>query len=549
MTIAPILSTPKWVSWLRGVDLLTLPSTFDLVLHCRVMTSDLKTVLSYTAQPIVREDQWTHIDFHIRSRKRDRDAGFVVFFQVTVKGFGMDDHQRTIQVKTPHIRGPNKAGWYTMRLDLSKPPYRGLLKSAIYAVLGSKIRPRVVQPYTSNPQRPNEARYRPAQKYTWKSLSGVTQDTYVDELVYSRNWTGTRTPNYGKLKSRRLPVNAHTSSMFWLYSNIGVRIADELPHLQAVTEINQFTNWWGVPGAPSHDASLSFKAVRRLITKANKGIDANLAQDMAQFSQILRLVRTTQNRLIGSVVALKNGNIPRAIKLLWSGDNPRFRPRGGPSVSKSLAQNWLELQYGWKPLLRDMQVVMQMIKNENSSSDAIHRVTASASVRKSYDVPIFDSSVGMNIGRIYTNDSSRFRYGIRYKVQSQWMTYLQQFGFTNPINLAWEVLPFSFVYDWIHPIGPYLESRSAFDGLVFLDGFTTRFTRRNVFATVKATKVWAPTSIWSRYGQYSSQYVVLNRDKLTSFPVPHFPSVKNPVSLTHVLNGLALMRVLFGRRR
>ena len=48
-------------------------------------------------------------------------------------------------------------------------------------------------------------------------------------------------------------------------------------------------------------------------------------------------------------------------------------------------------------------------------------------------------------------------------------------------------------------------------------------------------------------GSYSRQVVLLDRVKLNAFPTLSFPSFKNPLSLTHASNALALVMSVFKR--
>lgn len=114
----------------------------------------------------------------------------------------------------------------------------------------------------------------------------------------------------------------------------------------------------------------------------------------------------------------------------------------------------------------------------------------------------------------------------------------------------WEVLPFSFVVDWFLPIGPYLEALSTYQGLSFVRGYKTQFTKSETqfshsysgqhpgYSDKRVTLFSAGGLSWSQ--------VKLNRTKLTSFPKPNLPSFKNPLSLTHAANGLALIQQVFG---
>jgi len=45
------------------------------------------------------------------------------------------------------------------------------------------------------------------------------------------------------------------------------------------------------------------------------------------------------------------------------------------------------------------------------------------------------------------------------------MSLINAFGLDNPLAIAWEVVPFSFVVDWFLPINRYLKNISALNGL------------------------------------------------------------------------------------
>jgi hypothetical protein len=140
--------------------------------------------------------------------------------------------------------------------------------------------------------------------------------------------------------------------------------------------------------------------------------------------------------------------------------------------------------------------------------------------------------------------------GFRYTIDSKLKAFAAQTGFTNPINLAWEVLPYSFVVDWFLPIGPYLETLSAFDGLAFLDGYVTNATVQYTLAShdfygrfpANETPIY---TMWDKRARYWRQYIQINRQRITSFPGAVMPSFKNPLSITHAMNGLSLLRAAF----
>lgn len=53
---------------------------------------------------------------------------------------------------------------------------------------------------------------------------------------------------------------------------------------------------------------------------------------------------------------------------------------------------------------------------------------------------------------------------------------ISQFGLANPLAIAWELVPFSFVLDWFVNVGDYLSSLTDFVGVELKNASTTTFT-------------------------------------------------------------------------
>jgi hypothetical protein len=364
---------------------------------------------------------------------------------------------------------------------------------------------------------------------------------------FTRSWTGVRTPSFGKLKKGQLPVNPHTVTI----TEIDDGLTATLTHIPSTgvyfNRFRRYTLDYAAPLSVGHNADAQFKSLRKLIEHAESNVAANIAQDVAQIGQTTRLIANTCKRLVKAVTALKKGNIPGAVQALWSGHMPRYHGKG-PSIGKSIASNWLELQYGWKPLIQDVREGMEALKRLNSSSSPlVRRVTASVTTKNYQKLPIMHRAIsGLRAGTYTYEAKTRAHYVLRYKIDDKLKAFLAQTGFTNPINLGWEIVPFSFVVDWFIPIGPYLETLSSWDGLSFLDGSLCRFTRGKETFVVDCVGSQAGTN-YEDHGRYYRRTVLLNREKLSALPSAKIPSqLKNGLaSVTHATNALALLRAAF----
>lgn len=475
-------------------------------------------------------------------------------------------HRRRIWLNPLPERTVGKTGRREIVFDQKRLGY----PSAIRKVRGSVRREHI------NPKRaaadPHKKRVRPSPETRSKSFKHVIEIMFTDgsyslnenasvhvHPLYERIWTGVRTPNYAKLRKSQLPVNPHTVSLREVNANTFYRLTDgrQTPGRKDFNlELCAFSLKYAPPAGPVHSPRPLNHAIKRLIDKAGVGIDANLAQDLSQIGQIVRMLGTNTQRIVNSVKALKKGNIPGAVSALVAGRTRASRNLGKPSVKKDLAENWLELQYGWKPLLMDIHGVFKALDLFNETPEPfVQQVTASAH-RSTASATFFnnlaDSAAPKGVHLI--NATTRARIQIRFVVESPMKAFLQQTGFTNPVNLAWEILPFSFVADWFLPIGPFLEALSAWDGLKFLDGCQTLFTRQRADSSVNSAQVLSTNSelFATHRAQYQREWILLNRTKLTTFPSSTVPTFRNGFAgdpgVNRAANGIALIQSIFGKR-
>lgn len=402
----------------------------------------------------------------------------------------------------------------------------------------------------------------------YHNLSAVPGSTVGPETVirqgYTRTWSGTRTPGFRRGRKQQLPINDHSVSIRNVTANRIIRHTEwpSEPSYGGVfvreTDCDLATRWWAMPAAPTGSSGAAdLPALSRLRDAMGAGT-ANLAQDIGEVRETIEMVGKTISRIHNSFKALRRGNFPGAIDALWSGRAAKGPSRYGLtrakkilSAEKDLAENWLELQYGWKPLLADVHDAIEKVSRyfQQSGDFIVAQASGSQKISSSTHL-VSDTSYTVlpyaaNRGNILVKLEERTKYGVRFKVSDAQKAFLSQTGFTNPVNLTWELLPFSFVVDWFLPIGPWLESFGAFDGLEFVDGYKTSFVRESThFSVHYTTYIPSPLAIphyASEDGVFKRDTIVLNRTKLTAWPLPTLPHFKSPWSAGHVLNGLALL--------
>ena len=262
----------------------------------------------------------------------------------------------------------------------------------------------------------------------------------------------------------------------------------------------------------------------------------NLAQAFGERKQLANLAASTINRIVTAYRALRRGNIPNALRAL--GQRPRSRLR-----ATDIGSQWLEIQYGWKPLLSDVYGVMQALKpaDDRLLFSAVGRgrwVDNRVTTRVSADKSQRRIDQGTNWRKARTK--------LDFSVSDSALLTASQLGLSDPATLAWELLPFSFVVDWFLPVGDYIAGLSALSGLTFLGGSTSTKTYNGIESAGFSQRVGNPVSWVVASGIKCPYQVRLIRTVHVTVPGPSL-AVKNPLSFTHVANAMALLQMVFGR--
>lgn len=463
----------------------------------------------------------------------------------------------TMTLPAPVIRSNsgNRASW-----PLPKSSMRGLLNNL--RSRNRRRRSRLSRPLTvgsnlrPSPEASENTFLRGYVSWTDESQSLET----VPYASYVRTWSGSRTPGFGRKRRGSLPNNSHSVNLRRVSINNEYRRETrfdlEGDLASDITVFDRYRSQGFAPAEPFHNDSAYDKALKRLLDRSN-GMSANLAQDFAQVGMTVNLISDAARRIAGAGRDIKRGNILGAVQTLWRNGTPRFKRGKEPnSFAGDAASNWLALQYGWKPLLQSVQGSMEALARYNLADYSVQKVSASATAKSESVLSHATNDISPTaLGETKFKSRTQVKIGVSYRYEDKLLAFLGQTGFTNPLNLAWEILPFSFVADWFLPIGPYLETLSAWHGLTFLDGFITRYTEERVTGAIYFSgqlniNVGSPGLILNEYaGAYRRTWVKLDRTKLNSFPSARPPRFKNPFSVTHALNAVALVQQVFGGKR
>jgi hypothetical protein len=274
---------------------------------------------------------------------------------------------------------------------------------------------------------------------------------------------------------------------------------------------------------------------------------ANMAENLATANKTADMFVTNVTRVISAVRALKRGDLGAAGKALETTvtkrQNGRYSKRYAANRREAVANGWLELQYGWKPLVKDMYGIAELLHQKYSENALIHKAVGTGSVKKERRYNPVGPDGTCKFTSIYAKTVHSNRYVVYYRIRDTQLRTLQQLGIVNPAQLAWDLLPYSFVIDWFLPIGNWLQSMTSTLGVEFVTGYWNRLNVEYSSRTDRGRDLTSPLTKATCDVNYTAykRRVDFQRSALSSWPANWIPSFKNPFSTEHVANAVALI--------
>lgn len=309
---------------------------------------------------------------------------------------------------------------------------------------------------------------------------------------------------------------------------------------------------WSIPSNDSNGVSLTlmyppFYSARRVdpipslrneaIVKALNKISSrkmSLGVSIGESVKAATMLSTTAMKAFAVYKAAKRGNWPQVERLLGlDGSKTVYNP------TRQFANKWLELQYGWLPLFSDLHDQYETLRYKLEKDGLLVHGTGGASYEATTTDEFYDTSHNIFYSR-KRSGRQLCTVGLTAKITSESWRRAGQVGGINPLEVAWELVPFSFVLDWFMPVGNVLEALTAKAGLEFVGGHVS-------YVTEGRGELIALRTNSSLITLFQKGHVVLNhfgtsREKLTSWPTPTLYADSSPFSTKRVLNALALWR-------
>lgn len=262
---------------------------------------------------------------------------------------------------------------------------------------------------------------------------------------------------------------------------------------------------------------------------------------------------------IQSLVEL--AELPEAIKMFRNAHNEFYTRlkqisasssfiKSGQKLSVFIASQWLQMRYGFLPILQTLEAIQEMLKGIENPP----RLTArgynevSSSDSGTVALPVFANAWSRTLTYQRTTKVS-VRAGVLYN----WTLSGTNMG-AGTLDLpeaAWELIPFSFIVDWFFNVGTFLSAIKPVAGTNILSTWTTTRVRSSYSWSVSSNWIGASgyESVQSPSGSGSFILETVTREPSTLVGLSYIPgSFDRFWTSINFLDALAIIRQMLGVR-
>lgn len=203
--------------------------------------------------------------------------------------------------------------------------------------------------------------------------------------------------------------------------------------------------------------------------------ESDLAESIATAAQSLNMINKRLGQVLQFVNAVRSGKWDRVA----SGFRPSRKMQNTPG-SKRMANNFLEVQFGWVPLVQSVYDAVSMYQSQTHRGMKIAKRSGGNVEYFKEGSDGFDPSLyGSGAQPLKSVQGSATISGV---VSNSRLYDLNRFGLANPALLAWQLVPYSFVVDWFLPISPILGQLTMNLGLSLVIGSRTHVSKSETYA-------------------------------------------------------------------
>jgi len=378
----------------------------------------------------------------------------------------------------------------------------------------------------------------------WK-ITSQTDSTGTVYNMYTGDMYDVNTPGFHRKMLHGAIINSHMEKQDQWYTrgvatvNRGaINRSSTSPYTysgytQVGTQVCGDPATWAYPSVPSVDENVIAQAV----TDAWASVSLNEAEILVQIAE--------SKKTVYSLISI----LKRVARIVREVETLKLRALAKEITPKELANRWMECRYALRPMMYDAKGIITSYYSDYKRQKMRRTFRAYASDvanTTSTDVLLYSTSAGTVRGNMSASRSLDVRAGVLTFVES--LQTLSLWGFTEPIEAVWELIPYSFIIDWFFNIGKLIASWTPNIGFKALASWyvVTDYTYLSCSLT-SGTNI-PSYNYWDyRYvsGSYSMTSVVKYRCPHPDRPT--IPQVQFHLSKVKLLDLGIILKNLFGK--
>lgn len=251
------------------------------------------------------------------------------------------------------------------------------------------------------------------------------------------------------------------------------------------------------------------RAVTECLLRLNEG-KAKVGQYLAESKQSASMIADSGTDLLNLLLKVKRREFSN------------FPKEFGLSLRKG-RDAYLQWQFGWKPLCSDIHALWENLIGRAPIQPFLR---AAREIKTPFEYTTSFGGYPCDVKIKHTDKCVLYA-----SLSEQTLANMQSYDVINPLSLAWELVPYSFVVDWFAPIGNTLAALTATAGLDFVGGFSTQI--REGTNTIRCS-----------VGHVEQEFYLMSRYAYDSFPQAGYYGKTNPLNLDKAQKLLALLSQL-----
>jgi hypothetical protein len=224
-------------------------------------------------------------------------------------------------------------------------------------------------------------------------------------------------------------------------------------------------------------------------------------------------------------------------------DRKRLMGRLNMPVQK-ISSAWLTYVYGIKPLISDLESLQEL-----PNQFGIRTYTKKATSEGKITIPFQNG--GLSAWRSDFSYKLEVRTGVIMSADLSKVRKAAAMNLFNPIGVGYQLIPFSFMVDWIYDLGGYLNSESALQ-YGFLYGWETTTTRKiwhdyQSIGFAPRPDYWVETLTPPLF--FKREWINVDRKIFSLANFPAMPTPKVDLSSLNEIKGLNALAILVQRHK